>query len=334
AIAAAARNALPYSPAAPTNRLLLAGQELIPAEEFYRVGERCNVAGSRKFLRLIQEGNMTEALNIAAQQVERGAHILDINMDDAMLSAGSEMERFVRLLVADPRTAPAALMIDSSDFAVIERALKVIPGRPIVNSISLKEGEEEFLAHARRLRELGAAVVVMAFDEQGQATTFERRTEVCRRSYELLVSRAGFRGADIVFDPNVLAIATGIDDHATYGIDFLRAAEWIAANLPGARGSGGISNLSFSFRGNNPLRKLMHARLLQRGRAMGLTMAIMSPADPIEPGANADPSLLAAIDAVIDNATAEATSSLVNLSAAMVADAPAKAKPAAAPSAT
>ena len=334
AIAAAARSARPYSPAAPTNRLLLAGQELIPAEEFYRVGERCNVAGSRKFLRLIQEGNMTEALNIAAQQVERGAHILDINMDDAMLSAGSEMECFVRLLVADPRTAPAALMIDSSDFAVIERALKVIPGRPIVNSISRKEGEEEFLAHARRLRELGAAVVVMAFDEQGQATTFERRTEVCRRSYELLVNRAGFRGADIVFDPNVLAIATGIDDHATYGIDFLRAAEWIAANLPGARVSGGISNLSFSFRGNNPLRKLMHARFLQRGRAMGLTMAIMSPADPIEPGVNANPSLLAAIDAVIDNATAEATSSLVNLSAAMVADAPAQAKPAAAPSAT
>lgn len=325
-IAEVAKGAQPYVPSAPDNHLQLAGQELIPDEEFYRVGERCNVAGSRKFLRLIEDGNLPEALDIAAQQVERGACILDINMDDGMLNAADEMERFVRLLVADPRTAAAALMIDSSDFAVIERALKVIPGRPIVNSISLKEGEETFINRARRLRELGAATVVMAFDEQGQATTFERRTEVCRRSYDLLVNRAGYRGADIVFDPNVLAIATGIDDHATYGIDFLRAAEWISHNLPGARVSGGISNLSFSFRGNNPLRKLMHARFLERGHTMGLSMAIMNPADPIATDKTTDSRLLEAIDAVIDNATDKATSALIELSAGIVADTPAQAK--------
>ncbi len=328
-IADAARGAIPYRPQAPGERLTLGGLELIPDEEFYRVGERCNVAGSRKFLRLVQEGNMAEMLNIAAAQVEAGASILDVNMDDGMLNAADEMERFVRALVSDPRTAPAALMIDSSDFAVIERALKVIPGRPIVNSISLKEGEETFLDHARRLRRLGAAVVVMAFDEQGQATTFERRIEVCRRSYDLLVNQAGFRGSDIVFDPNVLAIATGIDDHATYGADFLRAAQWIAANLPGARVSGGISNLSFAFRGNNALRKLMHARFLQRGRLGGLSMAIMNPSDPIEPPVNADAELIEAIDSVIDNATAQATERLVSL-ASQLAPAPAltKAKPA------
>lgn len=313
AIAEAARRAIPYRPSAPTRRLSLAGLELIPDREFYCVGERCNVAGSRKFLRLVQEGNLGEMLNIAASQVAAGANILDVNMDDGMLNAPDEMERFVRALVSDPRTAPVALMIDSSDFSVIERALNVIPGRPIVNSISLKEGEEAFLTRARRLRQLGAAVVVMAFDEQGQATTFERRIEVCRRSYDLLVNQAGYHGSDIVFDPNVLAIATGIDDHATYGSYFLRAAEWISANLPGARVSGGISNLSFAFRGNNALRKLMHARFLQRGRRNGLSMAIMNPSDPIEPAADAPAELIEAIDAVIDNATAKATERLVTL---------------------
>lgn len=317
-IAQAARKAVPYSPSAPTQRLNLAGMELIPEQDFYCVGERCNVAGSRKFLRLVQEGNLAEMLNIAAEQVANGANILDINMDDGMLNAADEMERFVRALVSDPRTAQVALMIDSSDFKVIERALRLIPGRPIVNSISLKEGEDVFLDHARRLKQLGAAVVVMAFDEQGQATTLERRIEVCRRSYNLLVNRVGFSGSDIVFDPNVLAIATGIDDHATYGIDFLRAAEWIATNLTGARVSGGISNLSFAFRGNNLLRKLMHARFLQRGRAGGLSMAIMSPADPIQPGVDAPAELIDAIDAVIDNATAQATERLVTLASQMM----------------
>lgn len=316
-IAEAAENAVPYCPKPFDDRLTLAGLELIPDEEFYKVGERCNVAGSRKFLRLVSEGNLNEAIEIAARQVEQGAYILDINMDDGMLDASLEMARFVSRLVSDPRTASAALMIDSSDFSVIENALKLIPGRPIVNSISLKEGEDKFLERACRLRQMGAAVVVMAFDEHGQATSFERRIEVCKRSYDLLVNRAGFRGCDIVFDPNVLAIATGIADHAAYGIDFLRAAEWISRNLPGVRVSGGISNLSFAFRGHNQLRKLMHARFLQRGRSMGLSMAIMNPADDIVPPADIAPQLLGAIDSVIDNATVEATETLVSAAADM-----------------
>lgn len=310
-IAEAAGKVVPRKPASADNRLRLAGLELIPDEEFYKVGERCNVAGSRKFLRLIREGNVGEALDIAARQVEQGVHILDINMDDGMLDSALEMGRFVSALAADSRTAPVALMIDSSDFNVIETALKLIPGRPIVNSISLKEGEESFLQRARRLRELGAAVVVMAFDEEGQATSYERRISVCERSYRLLVNKVGFRGSEIVFDPNVLAIATGIDEHSTYGIDFLRAAEWISKNLPGARVSGGISNLSFAFRGNNLLRKQMHARFLERGRRMGLTMAIMNPGDPVAADADTPVELISAIDGVIDNATKAATDSLL-----------------------
>ncbi len=323
-IATAAKRAVPYSPKPFADRLALAGMELIPEEEFYKVGERCNVAGSRKFLRLIGEGNLGEAVEIAAAQVEQSAHILDINMDDGMLDASAEMNRFVCRLSADSRTAPAALMIDSSDFSVIENVLKLIPGRPIVNSISLKEGEQAFLDKARRLRLLGAAVVVMAFDEQGQATSFERRIEVCKRSYDLLVNKAGFRGSDIVFDPNVLAVATGIAEHAAYGIDFLRAAEWIAHNLPGARVSGGISNLSFAFRGHNQLRRLMHARFLQRGISMGLSMAIMNPGEDIAPPADVSPQMIDAIDRVIDNATPEATETLMAAVAGMASseDAP------------
>lgn len=314
-IADAAKNAVPHRPKPFADRLTLAGLELIPDEEFYKVGERCNVAGSRRFLRLISEGNIDEAIEIAARQVEQHAYILDINMDDGMLDAKLEMQRFVSRLVSDSRTASAALMIDSSDFAVIENALKLIPGRPIVNSISLKEGEQSFISKARRMRRMGAAVVVMAFDERGQATSFERRIEVCKRSYDLLVNEAGFRGCDIVFDPNVLAIATGIADHATYGIDFLRATEWIARNLPGVRVSGGISNLSFAFRGHNQLRKLMHARFLQRGRSMGLTMAILNPADETEPAPGVSHQLIDAIDSVIDNASPEATETLLSLAA-------------------
>lgn len=310
-IAEAVKKAVPYRPKPLADRLTLAGLDLIPDDEFYKVGERCNVAGSRKFLNLVRDGNMNDAIEIAAQQVGQGAYILDVNMDDGMLDASAEMERFVSRLVSDPRTASSALMIDSSDFTVIENALKLIPGRPIVNSISLKEGEQLFLDRARRLRRLGAAVVVMAFDELGQATSFQRRIDVCKRSYDLLVNHAGFRGCDIVFDPNVLAIATGIEEHATYGIDFLRAAEWISRNLPGVRISGGISNLSFAFRGHNRLRKLMHARFLQRGRSMGLSMAIMNPADEIIPPADTADELITAIDHVIDNADGEATDALM-----------------------
>ncbi|MDE6428380.1 MAG: dihydropteroate synthase, partial [Muribaculaceae bacterium] len=231
---------------APDSDLHLSGLEAlnVPQGEFIKVGERCNVAGSKKFLNLIKEGNFTEALDIARAQVSAGARVLDINMDDGLLDAPEAMARFVNLLTIDPVTAPVPLMIDSSEFSVIERALKLIQGCSIVNSISLKEGEDAFLEHARLIRRLGAAVVVMAFDEKGQADTFERKIEICERSYKLLTEKAGFHGREIVFDPNVLAVATGIPAHDAYALDFLRACEWITSNLPGARVSGGVSNLS------------------------------------------------------------------------------------------
>ncbi len=300
-IAQAAHQAAPRVPAEAREDFCLAGLSpmCLSRGEFLKVGERCNVAGSRKFLRLISEGNFTEALQIAGSQVTAGAGALDINMDDALLEAKPCMTRFVEMLAVDPLTAPLPLMIDSSNFEVIEAALMLLQGRPLVNSISLKEGEEAFLNHARRVRELGAAVVVMAFDEEGQADTFERRIEICERSYRLLTEQAGFRGCEIVFDPNVLAVATGISAHDSYAHDFLRAAQWIVEHLPGARVSGGVSNLSFAFRGNNPLRQAMHARFIELGREHGLEMAIMSPSAPIAPTAQMDAAMLERINDVL-----------------------------------
>ncbi|MDE7110987.1 MAG: methionine synthase [Muribaculaceae bacterium] len=311
-IAAEARNAQPRKVSRPNSDLHLSGLEALdlPKGEFMKVGERCNVAGSRKFLNLINDGNYDEALEIAVAQTRAGARTLDINMDDGMLDAPEAMAKFVSMLAVDPQTASVPLMIDSSDFCVIERALKLLQGRSIVNSISLKEGEDLFIEHARTIRRLGAAVVVMAFDEKGQADTFERRVEICNRSYRLLTEKAGFRGNEIVFDPNVLAVATGIVDHDSYALDFLRATQWITENLPGARVSGGISNLSFSFRGNNPLRKAMHALFIAHGRKAGLDMAIMSPTAPIEPTPDMDPQLLEAIDDVLLCRRADATERL------------------------
>ncbi len=255
--------------------------EVSPKTGFVVVGERCNVAGSRKFLRLIREGALDEALEIARKQVEDGAQILDINMDDGLLDAEAEMKRFLNLLASEPDIARVPVMIDSSDWSVIESALKCIQGKSIVNSISLKEGEEEFLRRARMIRRLGAAVVVMAFDEKGQADTFERKIEVCGRAYRLLTEKAGFPPEDIIFDPNVLAIATGMEEHDRYGLDFIRATEWIKSHLPGAKVSGGLSNLSFSFRGNNPLREAMHAVFLYHAIAAGMDMAIVNPASKV-----------------------------------------------------
>lgn len=314
-IAEKARSAKPRKPSAPDNELHLSGLEALDVSkgEFLKVGERCNVAGSRKFLNLINEGNYTEALEIAASQVRAGARVLDINMDDGMLDAPEAMARFVSMLAVDPQTAAVPLMIDSSDFNVITRALKLLQGRSIVNSISLKEGEEVFLDHARTIRRLGAAVVVMAFDEKGQADTLERRIEICSRSYRLLTEKAGFRGNEIVFDPNVLAVATGIADHDTYALDFLRATQWISKNLPGARVSGGVSNLSFSFRGNNPLRKAMHALFIDHGRKVGLDMAIMNPTAPISPTPDMNEEMLAAIDDVLLCRRQDATERLTAL---------------------
>ena len=323
-IALKAHAAEPRKIPRPDNRLHLSGLEALDVapDDFLKVGERCNVAGSRKFLNLINEGNYTEALEIAASQVRAGARVLDINMDDGMLDAPAAMARFVSMLSVDPNTAAVPLMIDSSDFNVIERALKLLQGRPIVNSISLKEGEELFLEHARTIRRLGAAVVVMAFDEKGQADTFERRIEICSRSYRLLTEKAGFCGNEIVFDPNVLAVATGIAEHDAYALDFLRATQWITENLPGARVSGGVSNLSFSFRSNNPLRKAMHALFIDHGRKRGLGMAIMNPTAPIAPTGDMDQRLLEAIDDVLLCRRPDATERLTAIAAETASNTP------------
>jgi 5-methyltetrahydrofolate--homocysteine methyltransferase len=252
-----------------------------PNGAFINVGERCNVAGSKKFLRLIKEKSYDEALSIARSQVRAGAMAIDINMDDAMLDAEQEMVHFLNLMASDPEIARLPWMVDSSRFEVIEAALKTIQGKAIVNSLSLKEGEELFLERARKVRELGAALVVMAFDEQGQATSYERKIEVCEKAYRLLTERLGFDARDIIFDPNVLTIATGMREHDSYALDFIRATQWIRENLKGARVSGGVSNLSFSLRGNNYLREAMHAVFLYHAIRAGLDMAIVNPATKV-----------------------------------------------------
>lgn len=263
--------------------------EVVAENNFLNVGERCNVAGSRKFLRLIKEKKYEEALAIAARQVEDGAMVIDINMDDALLDAKEEMVRFLRYISSDPDISKVPIMVDSSDWKVVEAALENIQGKSIVNSISLKEGEEKFLSKARRIRELGAAVIVMAFDEEGQADTYDRKIAVSRRAYRLLTEDAGFKPDDIIFDVNIMAVATGIEEHNRYGIDFIKAVEWIKGNLPGARTSGGVSNLSFAFRGKNTLRESMHAVFLYHAISAGLDMGIVNPAtkvtyEDIEPG--------------------------------------------------
>lgn len=253
--------------------------EVIPENNFLNVGERCNVAGSRKFLRLVKEGNTEETVAIARQQIESGARILDINLDDAMLDARTEMKKFLRALAADPVTSAVPLMIDSSDTDVIIDALKLLQGRAIVNSISLKEGEEIFISKANTIRELGAIPVVMAFDETGQATTLPRRKEILSRAYAILTSdRVGFRPWEIIFDPNILAVATGMPEHDRLAADFLDSVGWIRKEMPHVKISGGLSNLSFSFRGNNQVREAMHALFLHHAIALGMDMAIVNAA--------------------------------------------------------
>ena len=275
---------MPRIPASLPDNLWLSGLELLevkPENNFINVGERCNVAGSRKFLRLINEKKYDEALSIARQQVEDGAQIIDINMDDGLLDAEKEMTTFLNLIASEPEIARVPVMIDSSKWDVIVAGLKCMQGKSIVNSISLKEGEEKFLEHARTIKRYGAAAVVMAFDEQGQADTYERRIEVCERAYRLLVDRVGFNPQDIIFDPNVLAVATGMDEHNNYAVDFIRATGWIRKNLPGAHVSGGVSNLSFSFRGNNYIREAMHAVFLYHAIREGMDMGIVNPATSV-----------------------------------------------------
>jgi len=260
--------------------LKLSGLEPLTAFEgsnFINIGERCNVAGSRKFARLIREKKYDETLEIARRQVEDGAQILDINLDDAMLDAEHEMVTFLNLLMAEPEISRVPLMIDSSKFSVIEAGLKCIQGKTVVNSISLKEGESQFLEHASKIRNYGAAVIVMAFDEQGQADSYERRIEICNRAYQLLRNTLNYPPEDIIFDPNVLSIGTGIEEHNNYAIDFIKATKWIKENLPHARVSGGISNLSFSFRGNNVVREAIHSVFLYHAIKAGLDMGIVNP---------------------------------------------------------
>ena len=274
----------PHNPVSAPQHMLLSGLEALeikPEINFVNVGERCNVAGSRKFLRLINEKKYEEALDIARKQVEDGALVLDINMDDGLLDTKTEMTTFLNLLAAEPEISRVPIMIDSSKWEVIEAGLKCMQGKCIVNSISLKEGEDVFLAHAREVRRLGAAVVVMAFDEKGQADTYERKIEVCERAYRLLVEQAGLNPNDIIFDPNVLAIATGMEEHNNYAVDFIRATGWIRKHLPGAHVSGGVSNLSFSFRGNNYIREAMHAVFLYHAIREGMDMGIVNPATSV-----------------------------------------------------
>ena len=285
----------PHVPAERPQALWLSGLDLLevssnlsplssllsPLSSFTNVGERCNVAGSRKFLRLIKEKNYDEALTIARKQVEDGALVIDINMDDGLLDARQEMVTFLNLIASEPDIARVPVMIDSSKWDVIVAGLQCVQGKSIVNSISLKEGEESFLSHARDCMRYGAAVVVMCFDEQGQATTYERRIEIAERAYRLLTQCVGMNPFDIIFDPNVLAIATGMEEHDAYALDFIRATGWIRQHLPGAHVSGGVSNLSFSFRGNNYIREAMHAVFLYHAIQQGMDFGIVNPATKV-----------------------------------------------------
>ena len=274
----------PHIPVDAPKEMILSGLEqfrLTPEISFVNVGERCNVAGSRKFLRLVKEKNYEEALTIARKQVDDGALVLDINMDDGLLEAKDEMAHFDNMISSEPEIARVPLMIDSSDWEVVVSALKCVQGKAIVNSISLKEGEEVFIHHAKDVLRFGAAVVVMCFDEEGQATSYERRIEIAERAYKILTEKVGFPPQDIIFDPNILAICTGMKEHNSYAVDFIRATEWIKKNLPGAHVSGGVSNLSFSFRGNNYIREAMHAVFLYHAIQVGMDFGIVNPATKV-----------------------------------------------------
>lgn len=313
AVAEAVKGISPRAIPEPDDVLYVSGLESVEVDRknnFTNVGERTNVAGSRKFAKLIAAGDYETGLQIAAGQIENGAGIIDINMDDAMLDSRLEMEKFLRYVSNDPAVAKAAIMIDSSHWETLVTGLKNAQGKCIVNSISLKEGEETFIKKAREIKALGAAIIVIAFDEEGQATTYDRKVEICRRAYSLLTSKVGVRPCDIIFDVNVLPVGTGIPEHSRYGIDFIEAVRWIKGNLPGCRTSGGISNLSFSFRGNNTVREAMHSVFLYHAISAGLDMGIVNPGmlrvyDEIEPG------LLKCVEDVILDSDAEATDRLI-----------------------
>ena len=305
----------PHQPQEKPRTMLLSGLELLdvtPDVRFVNVGERCNVAGSRKFLRLIKEKNYEEAVTIARKQVADGALVIDVNMDDGLLDAREEMRTFLNIIASEPDIAKVPVMIDSSKWDVITAGLQCVQGKCIVNSISLKEGEEVFLAHARDVMRYGAAVVVMCFDEKGQATTYERRIEIAGRAYKLLTEKVGMNPLDIIFDPNVLAIATGMEEHDNYAVDFIRATEWIKQNLPGAHISGGVSNLSFSFRGNNYIREAMHAVFLYHAIQKGMDFGIVNPATKVAYG-DIPADQLEILEDVVLNRRADAAERLIEL---------------------
>ncbi len=313
AIARAVEGVVPRQAPTPTHELRLCGLEsLVIGNEslFVNVGERTNVTGSKAFARMILAGNYGEALAVARQQVESGAQIIDINMDEAMLDSAAAMRTFCNLVASEPDISRVPVMLDSSKFAVIETGLKCLQGKCVVNSISLKEGEEEFLRQARLVRRYGAAAVVMAFDEQGQADTVPRRLSICARAYRLLVEQAGFPPEDIIFDPNLFAVATGIEEHNTYGLDFLEATREIKRQLPHAKVSGGVSNLSFSFRGNDAMREAIHTAFLYHAVQAGMSMGIVN-AGQLGVYAEIEPALLERVEDVLFNRRNDATERLV-----------------------
>ena len=302
--------------------LKLSGLEpliVTPETNFVNVGERTNVTGSRKFLRLIKEEKYDEALEIARAQVEGGAQIIDVNMDEGMLDGVYAMTKFLNLIAAEPDIARVPVMIDSSKWEIIEAGLKVIQGKGVVNSISLKEGEAAFIHHAKLIKRYGAAVIVMAFDENGQADTYERRIEICKRSYDILVNQVGFPAEDIIFDPNIFPVATGMEEHKLNALDFFRATKWIRKNLPYAHVSGGVSNVSFSFRGNDKVREAMHSAFLYHAIQNGMTMGIVNP-EMLEIYDEIDPILLEHVEDVLLNRREDATERLLDLAESFKGD--------------
>ena len=320
------RGAEIHHPVEKSKTMLLSGLEpldVTPEVHFVNVGERCNVAGSRKFLRLIKEKQYEEAMTIARKQVEDGALVIDINMDDGLLDAKAEMVNFLNMIAAEPEIARVPVMLDSSNWEVIVAGLKCVQGKCIVNSISLKEGEEVFVRHAEDVKRYGAAVVVMCFDEEGQATSYERRIEIAERAYKILTERVGMNPLDIIFDPNVLAIATGMEEHDNYAVDFIKATGWIRRNLPGAHVSGGVSNLSFSLRGNNYIREAMHAVFLFHAIQQGMDFGIVNPATKVT-YSDIPEDQLEIIEDVILNRRQGAAESLIDLANRLKAEAEAQ----------
>lgn len=304
-----------YQPSTINRYLKLSGLEplvVTPESNFINVGERTNVTGSRKFLRLIKEEKYDEAIEIARAQVDGGAQIIDVNMDEGMLDGVYAMTKFLNLIAAEPDIARVPVMIDSSKWEIIEAGLKVIQGKGVVNSISLKEGKEVFVHHAKLIKRYGAAVIVMAFDEEGQADTYERRIEICKRSYDILVNEVHFPAEDIIFDPNIFPVATGMEEHKLNALDFFRATKWIRENLPYAHVSGGVSNVSFSFRGNDKVREAMHSAFLYHAIKNGMTMGIVNP-EMLEIYDEIDPILLEHVEDVLLNRREDATERLLDL---------------------